>query len=324
MLNKQPIHVVQRDCKQWSLQAVDVLQALCWQSLVSSVGMQLLNVDENQKRRCRTVSSYISIYHMILENYFDNCVCFTFCIFLGIAVLVSHCCYSSLYGIVMGCHRHCLNRVHWIIDSMHRVPFQRCHQLSSRALPSRGIAQPARGPTRPRASAPIGFFEAIKSTATSCGIQRSTWLWPLLQYLPLGSATICRLTLYWYVQLYIYVRSVSQWQLSAWKIWKWFTLWKCSKYVLLFINYDLLEFMINVAIEIFFAPSPQMAPGGSRPPGGSGSSWLRQCLSDRYGRSYCSMPDTQMTDFHHQSWEFKHPKMWVNHQEGGVHPKNVI
>ena len=127
-----------------------------------------------------------------------------------------------------------------------------------------------------------------------------------------------------YSYIYIYVRSVSQWQLSAWKIWKWFTLWKCSKYVLLFINYDLLEFMINVAIEIFFAPSPQMAPGGSRPPGGSGSSWLRQCLSDRYGRSYCSMPDTQMTDFHHQSWEFKHPKMWVNHQEGGVHQKNVI
>ena len=151
MLNKQPIHVVQRDCKQWSLQAVDVLQALCWQSLVSSVGMQLLNVDENQKRRCRTVSSYISIYHMILENYFDNCVCFTFCIFLGIAVLVSHCCYSSLYGIVMGCQalfeQGPLN--HWL----HRVPFQRCHQLSSWALPSRGIAQPARGPTRPRASA---------------------------------------------------------------------------------------------------------------------------------------------------------------------------
>ena len=77
--------------------------------------------------------------------------------------------------------------------------------------------------------------------------------------------------------------------------------------------------MINVAIEIFFAPSPQMAPGGSRPPGGSGSSLLRQCLSDRYGRSHCSMPDTQ--DFHHQSWEFKHPKMWVNHQEGGIHQK---
>ena len=135
--------------------------------------------------------------------------------------------------------------------------------------------------------------------------------------LPLDVVLICTV-------IYIYVRSVSQWQLSAWKIWKWFTLWKCSKYVLLFINYDLLEFMINVAIEIFFAPSPQMAPGGSRPPGGSGSSWLRQCLSDRYGRSYCSMPDTQMTDFHHQSWEFKHPKMWVNHQEGGVHQKNVI
>ena len=38
---------------------------------------------------------------------------------------------------------------HWL----HRVPFQRCHQLSSWALPSRGIAQPARGPTRPRTSA---------------------------------------------------------------------------------------------------------------------------------------------------------------------------
>ena len=151
MLNKQPIHVVQRDCKQWSLQAVDVLQALCWQSLVSSVGMQLLNVDENQKRRCRTVSSYISIYHMILENYFDNCVCFTFCIFLGIAVLVSHCCYSSLYGIVMGCHRHCLNRVHWIIDSTEFpskgvINFRHGH-CPPGALPNLPAAQP--GPAHP-------------------------------------------------------------------------------------------------------------------------------------------------------------------------------